>query len=70
VADELPDVRCGAEIEGERAADGVRVRVGGVTHRFDRLVVAAPLHEVSNWLELSAEEEELFRRSASSTTPR
>ena len=63
VADELPDVRCGAEIEAvERAADGVRVRVGGVTHRFDRLVVAAPLHELSNWLELSAEEEELFSK--------
>ena len=63
VADELPDVRCGAEIEAvERAADGVRVRVGGVTHRFDRLVVAAPLHELSNWLELSAEEAELFSK--------
>jgi len=31
-----------------------------VTHRFDRLVVAAPLHELSKWLELSAEEKELF----------
>ena len=61
VADELPDVRCGAEIQAvERDADGVRVRVGGVTHRFDRLVIAAPLHELSGWLDLSAEEAELF----------
>ncbi len=61
VAAELADVRCGVTIDAiHRRDDGVLVHAAGEVHRFDRLVIAAPLDEAPRYLDASPAETELF----------
>lgn len=58
------DVRTGAAVSAVARAAGERVRVtaGGRTEEFDALIVAAPLQRAGTFLDLSAEEADLFGR--------
>jgi glycine/D-amino acid oxidase-like deaminating enzyme/acyl carrier protein len=63
IAGQLADVRLNANVEAlERDATGVTVHADGQALRFDELVLALPLDQATNVLDLGAEERRLFSR--------
>lgn len=63
VAAEL-DVRLNAKItEIRRGENGIEIVNDGRTEMFDELIITVPLNKVVNFLDLSAEEKELFEKT-------